>query len=135
MFTWFRKRRALKRIARRLPRDLARRFGVTDVYTAAQVKAVLRDGRYDQRYWNYAFAMCLLADSAAAEVGGADQVDGMRGELGDRFFHGDSGFTLESARLDAGSGFSHGHHDVGAGGGFHDGGGGGGGFGDGGGGL
>lgn len=129
MFEWFRKRRALKRIARRLPRDLARRFGATDAYTADQVKTVLREGRYNQRYWNYALAMCLVADSAAAEVGGADQVDGMRGELGDRFFHGDSGFSLESARLDAGAGFSHGHHDGGGGGGFHDGGGG---FGDGG---
>lgn len=132
MFEWYRKRRALKRIVRRLPRELARRFGATDAYTADQVKTVLKEGRYDPRYWNYALVLCLLADSAAAEVGGAAQVDGMRGELGDRFFHGDSGFTVETARLDAGAGFAQGHHDIG--GGFHDGGGSGG-FGDGGGGV
>ena len=129
MLRAWRKRRALKRIARRLPRDLSRRFGATDAYTADQVKSVLRDGRYDPRYWNYALAMCLLADSAAAEVGGAAEVGNLRGELGDRFFHGDAGFSLDSARLDAGSGVAHGHGDVYSGGGFHDPGGGGGGFG------
>ena len=98
MFGWWSKRRALKRIARRLPRDLVERFGASDAYTASQVKEVLVDRRYDRRYWNYAFAMFLVADHAAREVGGDAQVQSMRGEIADRHFDGDAGFSLDAAR-------------------------------------
>jgi len=122
MLQRWRKRRALKRIARRLPRDLARQFGATDAYTHDQVRSALERGRYDQRYWSYAFAMFLLADDAAARLGGAEQVQSLRGEIADGWFHGDAGFSLESARIGAGA--DAGHHGLDAGGGFHDGGGG-----------
>jgi len=124
MFQWWQKRRALRRIARRLPRDLVDRYGATDAYTASQVKDVLAERRYDRRYWNYALAMFVAAEYAAREVGGAGQVESMRGEIADRYFHGDPGFSLDTARsMGAGGAL----HDVGGplGGGFGDGGGGG----------
>ena len=46
----------------------------------------------------------------------------MRGEIAERYFHGDTGFSLDTARLGAGGG--HGFTDPGAGG-FHGAGGGG----------
>lgn len=125
MIQWWRKRRNLKRIARRLPLELARRFGATSHYTGDQVRTVLRERRYHAHYWNYALAMCLAAEHAAAELGGAEAVADLRTEIADRYFHGDARFSMEIARLDAGSATSHGHghgHD-GSGGGFSDGGG------------
>ena len=125
MLEWWRKRRALKRIARRLPRDMLRRYGATDAYTASQVRDVLEERRYDPRYWSYAFAMFVVADHAVREVGGADRVASMRGELADRFFHGDADFSLDTARS-MGAGGSVGHAGGGMdGGGFGDVGGGG----------
>jgi hypothetical protein len=125
---WWRKRRALRRIARRLPRELVLRYGASDAYSAEQVRSVLQAGRYPRRYWDYAFAMCLLADAAAAHLGGAGQVQALRGEIADRFFHGDGDFSMDAAREQS---FGAGHDHAGLpGGGFHDAGGGG--FGDGG---
>ena len=128
MLQWCKKRLALRRIAKRLPGQLQRLYGTTDSYSAQQVREALKQHRYDPRFWGYAFAMCLVAEEAAGEVGGAVQVDALRGELAERYFDGDTAFTLEAARMQGAGGdramdgaSAHGLH--GDGGGFDVGGG------------
>lgn len=102
---WARKRRAIKRFLRRLPRPLFEEFG-RDPYTPGQIETTIRRLRLaPPAYWPYALAIFCDADQLKllrAQRNGDDDYERLRGEVGDAFFGGDAGFTANDVSRDAG---------------------------------
>jgi hypothetical protein len=105
----WRRGRAIKVYARRLPRLLAKDYGGSDAYTPAQIRAsILRHG-LDARFESYAVAMLSDRERFAkfrAEHGETRDYDEIRGEAARAHFGADS--DLNSLDFLSDSGFAEG---------------------------
>jgi hypothetical protein len=67
-FTWYSRRRALKRYARQLPTALRTRYGAAPEYTPAQVLATVESLGLSKKHILFAYA-CFLSESSFATLG------------------------------------------------------------------
>ncbi len=128
-FERFRKRRAIKIYARRLPRLLAKDYGRSQSYTPAQVRKTIERHGLNATYSCYGIAMFSGRegfDQFHAESGEQCNYDEMRTEIANDHFGGNVDFSLTdilSASSDWDGGHSshdysgHGSSDFGDGGG------------------
>jgi len=96
MFERIRKHYALKAYARKLGPLLKKRYGRSKVYTPGQVRTTVEFGGLDPHYLYYGYAMFCqekqfqqLANEAREDF----DFQGLRQEIGDKFFEGNSNPT------------------------------------------
>jgi len=123
-FERWRKRRAIKNYARRLPGLLAKDYGRSKSYTPAQVRSSIERHGLNTEYSCYGVAMFSdreSFDQFHADIGEPCNYDDMRHEIAHDFFGGGMDFT--PGDVFSTSDWEGGHHssDFGDGGG-HDGG-------------
>ena len=92
---WF----AIRSYARRLPKDLVKRYGRSEYYSPAQIVRTVETLRFNSEWIAYAFCMhCRFADIASSHSAVAEQWSLLRNEIGKRFYRGSTDFTSESFR-------------------------------------
>jgi hypothetical protein len=118
----YRKQRAIRSYARQLPRLLVRDYGFSRSYLAQQVRRTIDRSGLDVVYSCYAVPMFSNRDDFNQfhlEIGETCDYDGMRAEIADRHFHGDTDFTISdvfAASSEAGADQAHsGSHGMGGG--------------------
>jgi hypothetical protein len=86
----------LKRVIRRMPHELVRRFGGGAHYTPGQVRRVARDLGVTEAHLPYAFAAACTRDEFAKALpdAGAEAYDQLRAELVERFRIERDNFTV-----------------------------------------
>jgi hypothetical protein len=133
---WFyaaRKRTAMRRYLRRLPKQLSEDYGHRGPYTPKQVEASIQRAKLSAEFAPYAQA--IFCDEAALPTGGRHDFRAIRHELGGTYFENGGGggdYTYsdvaryvgghggyESHGGGEGSGYGDGGHHGGDGGGHH----------------
>jgi hypothetical protein len=118
-FANFRRRRALKRLARRMPAALREDYGHRPPYAPLQVQATMNRQGLADRDLVYALALfCPVPAALDSALDGvrAEDLEAARTEMGDLLFDGDSSFAfadVEMAAADDGSGLGGGVDSVG----------------------
>jgi hypothetical protein len=100
MFERIRKYFALKAYARKLGPLLKKRYGGSKDYTPGQVRTTVEVGGLNPHYLYYGYAMfCQEKEfqQLANEASGDFDLQGLRQEIGDKFFSGDSNFSATDA--------------------------------------
>ena len=92
---WF----AIRSYARRLPKDLVKRYGRSEYYSPAQIIRTVETLSFNSDWIAYAFCMhCRFSDIASSHSAVAEQWSALRSEIGKRFYRGSTDFTSESFR-------------------------------------
>lgn len=106
MFKAWKKKRILKKYLKRLPIDLANRYGAQSSYSIGQLQSTLDDKGYPIIYRGYASVIFLSNEDAAEHLGNQRLVDHLTREIAEKFFNGDAGFKvkLEKQRATGNSG-------------------------------
>jgi hypothetical protein len=90
---------AIRSYARRLPKDLAKRYGKSVYYSPAQIITTVEKLGFNSEWIAYALCMhCRFSDVAASHSSVAEQWSELRSAIGKRFFRGNTEFTSESFR-------------------------------------
>jgi hypothetical protein len=134
LFSDFRKRQAVGRYLKILPRHLYQDYGHRGPYTPEQIEASICRHRVSSDLFA-AYAVVLFSDPElikrlTRDTGESWDIDALRTELGGIYFGGDADFTMRDvaryASQHGGNVSEIGHNDHGGGGGHHGGDGGGG---------
>ena len=84
----------LRRIVRRMPGELVRRFGGGAYYSPGQVRRVAGDLGVPERLHGYAFATACTREDFAKALPGSGDYDALRAEIAERFNIQRENFTV-----------------------------------------
>lgn len=111
-----RKRRAIRSYLTKLPRLLAKNYGLSDSYTTKQIKRTIETAGLNSEYSCYALAIFSNRDEFDQfhhDIGEFCNYDGMRSEISQDYLHGGGSFSVSdifSLASDGGESVSDAHH-------------------------
>jgi hypothetical protein len=97
----FKKRKAIRRYVRDLPRLLVRHYGFSPFYTPAQVKKTIERSGLNKDYSCYALSMFTSPQDFARyhdNIGETCDYSRMRSEIATSHFHGNAQFSITDMR-------------------------------------
>lgn len=95
MLEVWKKKRVLKKYLKKLPLDLANRYGSKEYYSVGQLETTLRELNYPKSYHEYAAAIFLSEEDAYKSVGNADLVKQLIEDIAELFLKGDKDFNMQ----------------------------------------